>query len=209
MRGAILILPLLALAGLTACQRPATRTQQGATTVPITQAPDAGLGTQRAPGLWEQRVSDGQTVQVLRMCLDAATDRQMGLAGRSLNENQCSRHEVTRGPDGWRIATTCDMGVAGQVTSTGIATGDFSRRYQIRFDSETTGATDTRFNGRSRLVVDATWRGPCPTGMAPGQMEAPPGGERVAIAERLPPTVAGVPTQPTAGTPASPPVLRR
>jgi hypothetical protein len=204
MRNASLAASCVTLIALTACQRPAT---QGPQTVraPVTPtALDAAIGTPRAPGLWEQRVSDGSVVQVSRVCLDTATDRQAALSGRSLNEAQCSAHSVTRAADGWHVATACDMGSAGQVTTTGLATGDFAHHYQIRFESETHGASAGQPNGRRRLVVEATWQGPCPAGMAPGQMDLSDG-RRVSMSDILPGSVLPVPTTPTTTTPNPPP----
>ena len=187
MRVAWMMTGCLMAASLAACQRPATHpTPQAAVASPAAaDASTAALGAARAPGLWEQRVSDGVGVQVTRICLDAATDRQMALAGRQLNESQCRSHSVSQGPGGWRIATVCDMGAAGQVSTTGIATGDFARRYEIRLDQTTTGAPTSGLNGHRRLVVTAALQGPCPAGMAPGQM-VDAGGQTVSLASQLP-----------------------
>jgi hypothetical protein len=199
MRKALLL--LAAATALAACQRPATSRQNPVVAItPAAASADAALGTPHAPGLWEQRVSDGTTVQVLRACLDAAVDRQAALAGRALNENNCSSHSVTRGPDSWRIATVCDMGLSGRVSTTGVATGDFARRYQIRFESDTTGASVEQLNGHRRLVVDAALQGPCPAGMAPGDVEQD--GRRVQLASLLPPAVTPVPSLPGSASPA-------
>ena len=195
MRKTLLILECLLVAGALGCQRPAARHEAAATTPVATLA---ALGTPRAPGLWEQRVSNGTAVQISRVCLDAAMERTVALAGRSLNEAQCGTHTVTQGSDGWHIATICDMGAAGRVTTRGLATGDFAHRYQIRFDQATTGAASDALNGNRRLIVDATWQGPCPAGMAPGQMDTADG-HRLAITDMLPATAP--PTGPAAATP--------
>lgn len=187
MRAAWLITGCLMATALAACQRPATQNQpRAAVAAPsAATASTAALGAARAPGLWEQRVSDGGAVQVTRICLDAATDRQMALAGRQLNETQCRSHSVSQGPGGWRINTVCDMGAAGQVTTSGVATGDFARRYEIRLEQTTTGAPTPGLNGHRRLLVNATLQGPCPAGMTPGQM-VDASGQTVSVASQLP-----------------------
>jgi hypothetical protein len=168
---------LVLLAALAACQRPPARNAEQAKTA--TPPAAAAHNAERRPGLWEQRVSDGQGVQVSRVCLDASTDRQLSLFGRQMSESQCQEHTVARQPNGgWRIATVCDMGSGGRVSTTGVATGDFTRSYQIRFETTTTGAALDQMNGQHRLIVDAAFKGPCPAGMAPGDMELP-GGTRV------------------------------
>src|SRR5689334_22040434 len=98
---------LLAAAALAGCQRPpapgAEAAKAGPTpsaTAAASHAPShagasataAAPASVRRPGLWEQRVSDGQGVQVTRLCLDPATDQRLSVFGRQLNENQCQNH---------------------------------------------------------------------------------------------------------------------
>ena len=165
---------------LAACQRPPESAANSATNAATNTATSTAAPTaQRRAGLWEQRVSDGNTVQISRLCLDAATDTRLSLFGRQMNENQCQTHLMTRQPNGaWRISTVCDMGSGGRVTTSGLATGDFTSRYQIRFETSTVGAALEQMNGQHRLIVDAAYQGPCPAGMSPGEMELP-GGRRI------------------------------
>ena len=202
MRKTWLIVAGVALMGLSSCQRPAAKLSQSSTPVAVPTL--AALGTPRAPGLWEQRVTVGTSVQTSRVCLDAATDRQAALAGRALNEAQCSSHTVARTPQGWRITTICNMGEAGQVTTSGLATGDFSRRYQITLDQATTGSSSDSFNGNRHLVIESALQGPCPAGMAPGQAVLADGSQG-SLSQMLPAQTAAV----TLPAPAAAPALRR
>ena len=69
-----------------------------------------------------------------------------------------------------------DQCLHGSDEGSGLATGDFTSRYQIRFETSTVGAALEQMNGQHRLIVDAAYQGPCPAGMSPGEMELP--GER-------------------------------
>ncbi len=129
--------------------------------------PGAGAVDRKA-GLWEQRVSDGKSAQVTRLCLDAAAHRAMAYLGDSLNRDLCSKHEMTLGADGgWRFSSTCVGPGHAQVTTAGTASGDFTANYQLKLERSQVGGASP---GVQRYVVDAAWKGPCPSDMKPGDM---------------------------------------
>lgn len=162
----------ISLLALAACSKPAEK-----------PAAASSESTARKPGLWELRISDGESVQVQRECLDAATDQQLSLIGRQTNDQNCQKHLMTRQPDGsWRFSTVCDMGSGGVVSAEGVATGDFATHYQMKVEQSTTGAAVPMLNGNRRLVIDAAWVAECPAGMKPGEAELP-GGRRINMVE--------------------------
>jgi hypothetical protein len=169
------VLATLSAAMLAGCHKPAPAKHAALTPIP-------GAGElHRKAGLWEQRVSNGDTTQVSRLCLDEATDSKLSYFGRQMNESSCEKHTVTAIPGGgWQFTTVCDMGSGGKVTTEGMATGDFSARYQVKAQTTTLGAELEHMNGVQRFVVDASWQGPCPPDMQAGDMVLP-GGARVKV----------------------------
>ena len=133
----------------------------------------------RRPGLWEQRISNGEMVQVVRICLDAAVDARLGWWGQQATKGMCEKNVYTRQTTGdWRFSSVCDMGTGGKVTTSGLATGDFNSRYVIQAESSTVGAEVPQMNGLAQLNVEAAYQGACPADMRAGDMEMP-GGVRV------------------------------
>jgi uncharacterized protein DUF3617 len=168
-----------ALLALGACnQKPDTPATAGeAAQVPEMTAPA------RKPGLWEQRVSNGEVLQVSRICLDADVDKKISWWGTPATKDICQKNLVTHRPDGgWQFGSVCDMGTGGQVTAAGVASGDFSAHYQLAGQTSTKGAKASLMNGVRRLTIDAAWQGPCPAGMQPGDMTLP-GGAKMSLLE--------------------------
>jgi hypothetical protein len=129
--------------------------------------PGAGAEARKA-GLWEQKVSDGKTSQVTRLCLDAGAHRAMEYLGDQLNRDLCTKHDMKQAEDGaWTFASTCRAVGGGEVTTTGSATGDFTSHYQITMTRVEVGGTSP---GQTRYVVDAAWKGACPADMKPGDI---------------------------------------
>jgi hypothetical protein len=140
--------------------------------------PAAGLATppRRKPGLWKQSVTMGQAAQITRLCLDAATEAKISMWGAQATKEMCKTNQMSRQLDGsWKFVSECDMGGGGRITTTGVATGDFGSSYQMTADSVTTGASSPQMNGAHKMVIQATWEGPCPAGFKPGDMELPGG----------------------------------
>jgi hypothetical protein len=67
------------------------------------------------------------------------------------------------------------MGSGGTIVSTGEAKGDFGSHYTVDIKSSTTGAAAPQMNGEHAMTLEATWKGPCPAGFKPGDMELPGG----------------------------------
>jgi hypothetical protein len=174
MTSRILILAAAAAVALSACSK---SNDQGSK-APAAGAPAAPSQTppKRKPGLWEQRVSNGDFVQVSRICLDPVVDARLSWWGAQATQDVCEKTLASRTADGgWRFSSVCDMGTGGKTTTSGVATGDFDKHYQITAESSTVGAQTPMMNGTRKMVIDAAWQGPCPTGMKGGDMELPGG----------------------------------
>jgi hypothetical protein len=168
----ILVMAMLAAGlALAGCEKKAETppaATAGATTPPARKA-----------GLWEQRVSSGDRVQVSRICMDAAVDQRLSWWGAETTKGGCEKNLVTGGADGgWQFASVCDMGTGGRQTTSGTARGDFDRHYQVAARTSTVGAQAPQMNGLHKLTLDAAWQGPCPADMKPGDM-AVPGGVKI------------------------------
>jgi hypothetical protein len=134
----------------------------------------AGPPTRRA-GLWEQTMThDGAPLGIVgrvRLCVDRASEAKLSLFGGKMSRGACPRQSVVRGAGGgYAFTSTCDMGQAGVTTSSGTLNGDLGTRYRVHAQSDTTGSSVPAMNGRHVTDIDATWLGPCPADMKPGDM---------------------------------------
>jgi len=155
---------------------PAAADGSGAAT-PVAAAPAAGPATppHRKAGLWEQTVSTAGMTQTSRLCLDDKTEAELAWWGGQAGKSACEQTSITPAPGGWSFSSVCSMGSGGTVTSQGTATGDFGSHYVVEATSSTTGAGAPQMNGEHKMKIEASWKGPCPDGMRPGDMELPNG----------------------------------
>jgi hypothetical protein len=131
---------------------------------------------QRAPGLWEQKVSTEGRSQVSRICLDKAVEQRFTWWGQHAGRGACSQTAVSARPGGgWDFASTCDLGEGGVTRTKGEVTGDFAKAYKLSAESTVSGAKAAEMNGTHRMTLEASWQGPCPAGMRPGDMLLPGG----------------------------------
>ena len=167
----------LALVALTlsACNKPASPSKVGGEAA-ATKADAVAIPARKA-GLWEQTIlHDGRPAMgpigsKISLCLDADTDRTISVFGRQASRDVCQRHVLTRGPDGsFAFSSSCALPSGGTVTSKGAASGDFASNYVVRTESDVSGAPFERMNGHHVMQMTATWKGPCPSGMKPGDM---------------------------------------
>ena len=172
----------VALLALAACQKKtetaATGTATTATATAAAPATPAGPMTPppRKPGLWTQTVSMAQMQQTTKLCLDEATDKQMAWWGSQAAKSTCPEQTITQHMGGgWDFHSVCKSAAGGTTTSSGTATGDFGSHYKVEATSTTTGGPMPEANGEHKVAIEATWQGPCPAGMKPGDMELPGG----------------------------------
>jgi hypothetical protein len=178
-KGVLAAAAFLALAG---CQKKSAETPKPPAAPGAPPAAGAGAPAtsaalpQRAPGLWEQRVTTAGRSQVSRLCLDKAVEQRFTAWGQTTGRGACSRARVTpRAGGGWAFASSCDMGRNGRTDTRGVVTGDFSKSYKVQAKSTVSGAAAPLMNGTHEMNLEAVWQGPCPAGMQPGDLELPGG----------------------------------
>ncbi len=156
---------MLAAAGLVAC---APRTPNASSGRPS----DLSAPVRRS-GLWEQTIQrDGKAPgqHGVQICLDTARDDRLWVFGPPGPSDSC-RRRISRDSGGaYHFASICRVGDQATITSTGVATGDFVSRYQVRSVLTVSGAPISELDGRHDIQLVARYRGPCPAGMAPGQV---------------------------------------
>lgn len=132
----------------------------------------------RREGLWRQTVvRDGRSTPFgpMRVCIDAATDAKMTMIGHAVGGSRCTRSSV-RGPDGAiSFHSMCSFGRAGVIESSGAVQSDFSSSYRLHAVSTVHGSVYGPMNGAHVTDTTASYVGPCPSGMAPGEVIIGPG----------------------------------
>jgi hypothetical protein len=186
-----LVVALASLAALAACnKRPA---QAPRTPAPPNAPPTAG-GTapvspaalpERTPGLWEQKVTAAGRTQVSRICLDRAVEQRFTVWGQHAGAGPCRPRITPHAGGGWEFASACDMGERGKTETRGVVTGDFSKSYRVTATSSISGAP-ADMNGTHDMTLEASWQGPCPADVRPGDMLLP-GGLKINMLQTAPP----------------------
>lgn len=170
-RHGILAVSAAALA-LSACNKPAGDKAASAEGASKPAAASAGPMTMpsRKPGLWKQTVSTSGIHQTSSICLDKATEAKLAVWGAGASNDMCQQSEISHIPGGWAFRSSCDMGSGGKTLSEGTVTGDFNTSYKVEAKSTTEGAGAPQMNGPHKMIMEATWEGPCPADMKPGDM---------------------------------------
>ncbi|HLZ84051.1 MAG TPA: DUF3617 family protein [Caulobacteraceae bacterium] len=151
---------LFALAALTGCGR-------------IDGDGSSAAAPSRKAGLWEQVLTrDGKPgrMGVLTLCVDAATDHEMGIFGRHVGKGDCER-SVTRDAEGvYHFASTCTLSNGTLVKSMGTASGDFASGYKVHSEVNISGAPIEPMNGMHAIDITGRYEGACPAAMKPGDV---------------------------------------
>ena len=163
----VIVMALGALA-LVGCQQKTETASEGEAKPAAATAP-SDLGMRKA-GLWSQTVSMEGMKQSMKMCLDAASLEDAQLSGPDMSKDRCSKNTVTRTAGGWTFDTVCDAGEGGTMAMKGVARGN-GDGYTMELTSTTTGAAMPQANGTRTTTVEAKWEGPCPAGMAAGDIQ--------------------------------------
>jgi len=157
----------------------ASASASGTAATAVASAPAAPQAPpSRKSGLWTQTITSdamNRTMnQTMKMCLDAAADQKMKFWGSSQagKSSNCTEQRVTPHlGGGWDFHSVCQMGESGTITSDGSATGDFNSHYKVEVTAVTAGSPMAQANGTHQTVIEATWVGPCPADMKPGDMD--------------------------------------
>jgi hypothetical protein len=127
----------------------------------------------RRAGLWEQVLTrDGKPgrLGVLSLCVDAATDHELGVFGRHVGKGDCDR-AVTRDATGaYHFASTCTLSNGTLVKSMGTASGDFASGYKVHSEVNISGAPIAPMNGIHVIDISGRYQGACPATMRPGDV---------------------------------------
>ncbi|MFC4765131.1 DUF3617 domain-containing protein [Dyella koreensis] len=131
----------------------------------------------RKPGLWEMQMSGmGGQPQIMKLCVDEATDQTMYQMGAQMSGSMCSKYELSVKGNTVLADGVCSMpGPQGNITMTSHS--------ETRFDGNTSYKTDGHIKydpavmGRSEATVTSTgrWVGACAAGQKPGDMVMPNG----------------------------------
>lgn len=131
----------------------------------------AATAPKRKSGLWSISTTAMGRAQTIKTCVDAAEDAEMAAWGQQQGDEMCSQHKVTPMMGGWAFESVCEMpGGGGKISSKGTATGDFSSNYTVKIDSTMEGSSMPQANGTHHTEMQATWEGPCPADMKPGDV---------------------------------------
>jgi hypothetical protein len=135
---------------------------------------DAADPPPRKVGLWTSTISSDKMKQSIKQCLDATTEQKMKWWGSNASGKSSNCEQETITPHlggGWDFHSICKMGESGTVTSDGSMRGDFGTHYTVDVNSVTAGSPMAQANGPHKMSIEATWNGPCPPDMKPGDME--------------------------------------
>jgi hypothetical protein len=118
-----------------------------------------------------------QKLPAVQACTDAASEAKLNLLGQHRSKDLCQSQDFARNPDGSITFTvSCDLGPrVGKTVSTGTITGNFDAKYQVAMDSKTTGAPLPQLNAERKMIMTATWIGPCAPGQRGGDVIEPDG----------------------------------
>lgn len=133
----------------------------------------------RKPGFWEAEIkSDQEPPVTTRQCIDAQTDARLQKAGQGVMDGNCSKNVMQRDGSGWRGESVCRLGTT-TITSRSTVTGDFSSEFRMVVDAQY--APPLMGKTQSSTTVTHRFKGACPAGWKPGDMELPGMGQRMNI----------------------------
>lgn len=131
----------------------------------------AGDFAWRKAGLWDVSIrKDGESVMRavrVRQCSDAKSEPDV-LLSIMPGQEHCAPLKVTHSSAGMVIHTHCEVhgtNVDAQMAMTGDFGAAYRGRFSVHYASGSIPAPQT-----GDMLFDATWLGPCISGMAPGDM---------------------------------------
>lgn len=157
---------ILGLLALTACQK--------ATSERVAVKSANGASAQRRPGLWEQTVATDGRSQTTRLCLGPRSASAFSLTTIA-RAKSCAPPRLSGAAHGFEFDQACDLGNGARETAHGTVSGDLASAYRMVVTTTVTGAPAPQVNAARATVLTARWQGPCPAGMAPGDIDLPDG----------------------------------
>lgn len=142
------------------------------------EAPKVVETPTRKPGLWKQTMSaEGMpNLPAVSFCINGAVDKKLAWWGQQGARGGCRKNDVTQNADGsWSFESICEAATGARTVTSGKASGDFQSSYRVEATTTTVGAPTAELNGAKTVVMTATWDGPCPSDMQPGDMRLPDG----------------------------------
>lgn len=162
---------------LAACQKSTKSASTGEAKPAVAAAPAAPMTPpKRKSGLWAISTNAMGRDQTIRTCVDAASEKDMTSWSQQQAGETCSQNSFKPVAGGWAFESVCNMpSGGGKITSSGTATGDFNSKYTVKVHSMMEGSSMPQANGTHDMEMNATWEGPCPAGMSPGDIMMPNG----------------------------------
>jgi hypothetical protein len=125
----------------------------------------------RKAGLWESKTVSAEGNVTARQCIDEKTDQ---MAQGALGAGQCSKRDFVKTSTGYRGETECKIGPI-SASGTSVITGDFASKVHLDVDTTLTGVPGMKEPVRRKMVIDASYLGPCEAGQNPGDIILPDG----------------------------------
>jgi len=129
----------------------------------------------RKAGLWQLTMTfdkGGMPQQVIKQCVDAATDKKMNSVSGGMGREQCSKQDVRQVGGTIVVDSVCKMGPM-TTTSHAVVSGDFNSAYTVQVDSKQEGGPSIPGmppGGAMKMTMAAKWLGGCEAGQRPGDM---------------------------------------
>lgn len=106
----------------------------------------------------------------MKVCINAQVAPQWSILGDKISEGRCTKTVTRQSDGGYEINAQCLVGENGHMTSHALARGDFTNHYAVRIDSEIRSSGIGSLDGRHITEIQGDYLGPCPGGMAPGDV---------------------------------------
>lgn len=100
----------------------------------------------RAPGQWEMSISSAGAAaepQIIRMCLDVETDKELNTKFGGMASSLCSKQEQKKDGDSLVLDSECRIGDMRSESRT-VVTGDFNSAYTMKTDVKMSGNNMTQ-----------------------------------------------------------------
>jgi Protein of unknown function (DUF3617) len=140
-----------------------------ATSIPVLICAVQALAAEppaRKPGLWQVKTSIGSgnaPSQVVRQCIDAATDQMMQSSTGPFAPAVCPQRDVQRSENSITIDSACMLD-GKPATVHAVITGSFDSAYAMTVTSQSADIPNMT------MTIDAKWLGPCAADQKPGDV---------------------------------------